>query len=615
LFGSQSSSLEFQVGETNAMGLKEFWRRFFPFFRPYLGKYTIAFALLVMSSLLSLLPAMLLKWIFDNGIKAGKPAMIDQLAVVFILVYVLAGITGRLMDYLHEWTGNRFITSLRSTLLAHLESQPMSFFTSTRLGEIVGRLRVDITRVYGVLVNTMLNAVSEIVQIAGITCFLFYLNWKMASIALCFVLPVIVFFRLTGSRQRRLAMEMRDKDTYLLDFFQDLFSNIHVVKLFNREDYMSEKHRVLSEDLIETGLRTVRYKFFSIFVIGLLATLPGIIILWYGGHQVLRGMLSLGSLVAFYLYVTRLYSPVQSLANRGVEIYAGLASAQRIAEYFDLQPVWQEGPLFQDHKLSSRQIRFEDVCFRYRGRSEDVFVDLTMEIGQGEKVALVGPSGAGKTTVVNLLCRLYDPDTGRILIGGRDTRRIGLTALREAISVVSQDVFLFHDTIEENIRFAAPQATHEQIVGAAQAANLHEFITTLPDGYRTVIGTRGAQLSGGQRQRLALARALLRNASIWILDEFTASLDSPTEAVLYENLAPLLAGKTVIIITHRLSTIRAVDRILVLEGGSLVESGVHEELYLNGGAYRRLFEAQFDASAGILQKSAQINGHVAGAKH
>lgn len=589
------------------MGLREFWRRFFPLFRPYLSKYILAFVLLVISSFLSLLPAILLKWIFDNGIKAGKPAVIDQLVVAFIVVYVLAGITGRLMDYLHEWTGNWFITGLRSTLLAHIESQPMSFFTTTRLGEIVGRLRNDITRVYGVLVNTILNAVSEIVQIAGITCFLFYLNWKMALIAVCFAPPVVIVFRLTGPTQRALAMELRDKDTYLLDFFQDLFSNISVVKLFNRENYMSEKHRVLSEDLIETGLRTVRYKFFSIFAIGLLTTLPGIIILWYGGHQVLKGVLTLGSLVAFYLYVTRLYAPVQSLANRGVEIYAGLASAQRIAEYFDLQPAWTEGPIATPgERLARTDVHFEDVRFRYPGRSEYAVEDLSIEVGHGEKVALVGSSGAGKTTVVHLLCRLYDPDAGRILIGGREIRRISSSALRDAISVVSQDVFLFHDTIEENIRFGLPQASHEEIVAAARAADLHEFVESLPNGYQTVIGTRGAQLSGGQRQRLSLTRALLRHASIWVLDEFTSSLDSQTEAVLYENLRPLLEGKTVIIVTHRLSTIRAVDRIVVMEEGRAVEAGTHEELYLDGGIYRKLFEAQFNTSADILQKSSQL---------
>jgi len=591
------------------MELKEFFRRFFPLFRPYVGKYLIAFTLLVITSLLSLFPAMLLKWIFDNGIKAGNSSTIDRLAIVFILVYVLGGITGRMMDYLHEWTGNWFITSLRSTLLAHIASQPMSFFASTRLGEIVGRLRTDITRVYGVLVNTVLNAVSEIVQIIGITFFLFYLDWRMAVIALCFVPPVLVYFRLTGRRQRELAMDVRDKDTCLLDFFQDLFSNISVVKLFNREGYMAEKHRRQSEELVETGLRAVRYKFVSIFVIGLLSTLPGIIVVWYGGHLVLRGVISLGSLVAFYLYVTRLYTPVQSLANRGVEIYAGLASAQRIAEYLDLQPVWQHGLPTPNERIAPAEIRFENVRFRYPNRQEDAVVDLTMEIGQGETVALVGPSGAGKSTLVNLLCRLYDPIAGKILIGGRDTRRINSVALREAISVVSQEVFLFHDTIEENIRFASPNANREQIITAAQAANLHEFISGLPHGYQTVIGIRGAQLSGGQRQRLALARALLRDANIWVLDEFTALLDSPTEAVLYENLRPLLAGKTVITVTHRLSTIRAVDRILVLEAGRLVEAGSHEELYLKGGAYRQLFEVQFDVSANIMQKSAEKNGH------
>ena len=584
------------------MSLRDFIRRFLPYFKPYAGKYVLAFILLSISSCLTLVPPFLVKSIIDMGIKTHNLTLIHLLAVALIFILVVIGITSRIMDYLHEWAGNWIMCDLRDQLLAHLQLQSMAFFASTRLGEIVGRLRTDVTRVYSVLVNTVLGAVSEIVQIFGIACLLFYLNTGLALIALAFLPLICLILYFTGRRQRELALEVRDRDVLLLDFCQELFANIHVVKLFTREKYMQGKHHHLSAELISAGLRSVRYKFVSIFLIGTLTSLPAILVIWLGSYRVISGALSLGSLFAFYLYVVRFYAPVQSLANRGVEIYAGLASAQRIAEYLDLETAPQKNTLAEQRMEIRGNISFQNVAFCYPNRLANALTDVTLKIEAGEKVAFVGPSGAGKSTVVNLLCRLYDSNHGKILVDGCDVRDFELETLRNGIGVVSQEVFLFNDSIEENIRFGSDHVERAQIVAAAKAAHLHSFIESLPSGYETVIGTRGVKLSGGQRQRLALARMLLRNPRIWVLDEFTASLDSQSEVVLYENIASLVSGKTVIVITHRLSTILLVNRIFVLKEGCLVEQGSHHDLYLLGGVYRQLFEAQLHSAADLATR-------------
>jgi ATP-binding cassette subfamily B protein len=581
------------------MSLKEFLRRFLPYFRPYLKKYILAFILLSVSSLLTLLPPVLVKYIIDTGIHAKNFTLINVVSLALIGTLIIIGLTSRIMDYLHEWAGNWIICDLRDQLLAHMQRQSMAFFASTRLGEIVGRLRTDVTRVYSVLVNTVLGAVSESIQILGIACFLFYLNVRLAAIALMFIPLIWLTMYLTGRRQRVLAMAVRDKDVFLLDFCQELFANIHVVKLFNKEKYMEQKHHRLGEELISAGLRSVRYKFISLFIIGTLTAVPSIVVIWMGSRLVIAGSLTIGSLFAFYLYVVKFYAPVQSLANRGVEIYNGLASAQRIAEYLDLQTAPAEGPVRAHASELSGDISFENIAFCYPNRSSNAITDLNIKIRPGEKIAIVGTSGAGKSTIVNLLCRLYDPDLGKIFVDGCDISQFDLQTLRSSIGVVSQEIFLFNDSIEENIRFGSQEVSQQQVIEAAKAAHLHTFIESLPRGYQTAIGSRGVQLSGGQRQRLALARMLLRNPKIWVLDEFTASLDSQSEEALYENIAPLVATKTVIVITHRLSTILLVQRIFVLQEGRVVEQGSHHDLYFKDGVYKRLFEAQLNTVADI----------------
>jgi ATP-binding cassette, subfamily B, bacterial len=568
-------------------------KRFLPFTRPYYKKYALAILLLITTSLLSLLPPYLLKFIIDDAIKNGQAHLLNLITLVMAGSIIAAGTSRGVMEYIHEWVSARFIFDLRRHLFNHIQKQSMDFFSTVKVGDILGRLRVDITAVYGVLVNTLLGAVSEVVQIVGIAFVLFYLDVKLALIATVFIPPLYVILTYTGKRLRQLSLITRDKDVGLLDFFQERIANINVIKIFHRERHEDRRHTELSEDFIQATLERLRYKFTSMFLIGILTSLASVVVLWYGGHLVINGALSFGSLIAFYLYVVRLYGPIQSLTNRGIEVYNSMASADRLIEYLDLKPTVRESERAVRLGNVRGEIHFQNVSFTYPKSPKPVVKDLTLEIPAGQKVALVGSSGAGKTTLVNLLCRLYEVDSGSISVDGHDIRDLAFESLYDSLGVVSQDTFLFNSTIEENIRFGRVDAAHEEVVEAAKKAHLHDFIISLPAGYSTIVGSRGMKLSGGQRQRLAIARMLLKDAKIWILDEFTSSLDSSSESIVYQNLESLLQNKTTLIIAHRFSTILSADRVVVINDGRIIETGTHADLYRLDGLYRKLFDTQF----------------------
>lgn len=575
---------------------------FLPFARPYFRKYIAAIALLIVTIGLSLLPPLLLKLVIDQGIRARNIHSLNLVVVYLAGILVAMGLLRGLMDYIHEWVSAWVIFAIRAHLFARIQEQSLEFFFSHKVGDMLARLRTDVAAVYGVMLNTLLGGLGEAIQIIGIAGFMFYLNYRLAIIALLFIPPLVWVLNTTGSRIRSLSLELRDKDTMLLEFFHEILSNIHAVKLYSREEYTQKSHAHTSEVVIDASLRRLRYKFLSIFLIGTLTGLSPIVFIWYGGHQVIDGTLSFGSFIAVYLYATRLYAPIQSLSNRGIEIYNGLASAQRIAEYLRLRRTIMEPehPLYLSDATGG--ITFRDVSFRYPGTHDDVITGMDVSIPPGEKIAVVGLSGAGKTTLVNLLCRLYDVNAGAILLDGHDVRTLSLKSLRESIGVVSQELFLFNDSIMENIRFARPQATDAEVVAAAKAAQLHEFIETLPQLYHTVVGSRGLKLSGGQRQRISLARVILKDSPIWVLDEFTSALDSQTESLIYENIAPLMRGKTAITIAHRLSTVMLADRIVVMQKGQPPIIGTHDALFAANGVYRELFNAQVDPSSAISRR-------------
>lgn len=568
-------------------------KRFIPFTRPYLKKYLFAIVLLIITSVISLLPPLLLKMIIDRVLGEGRVGLLNLIVLGMAAVIIVTNVTKGVMEYLHEWVSAHFIADLRRHFFNHIQRQSMDFFSSVKIGEILGVLRVDITSIYGIIVNTFLGALSEIIQVIGITAILFYLNVELALIAVLFIPALYAVMMWTGKRLRVLSRATRDKDVALLEFFQEKISNASIIKLFHREQHEDQNHRRLSADHIDTSLRRLRYKFSSMFVVGTLTGLASIIVIWYGGYKVVQNVLSGGSLIAFYLYTVRLYGPIQSLANRGIEIYNGMASADRLIEYLDLEPTVRECARPVRLGEVKGEICFDDVTFKYPNTSSPVVKALNLTIRPGQKVALVGSSGAGKTTLVNLLCRLYDVDAGSIRIDGHDIRQLEFKSLYQSIGVVSQDTFLFNSTIEDNIKFGRVDATYEEMVEAAKKAHLHEFVMRLDRGYQTVVGSRGMKLSGGQRQRLALARMILKDAKIWVLDEFTSSLDSRSEAVVYENIEPLLRHKTTLIIAHRFSTILSADQVVVLQNGCVIEMGSHADLYQQDGVYRKLFDTQF----------------------
>lgn len=569
---------------------------FYPFFQPYFRKYLAATILLVASVGLSLLPPLLFKVIIDDGIKAANLHSLNLVAIYLIAALLLMGLMRGIMDYIHEWVSAWLIYSIRAHVFAKIQEQSLEFFFSHKVGDMLARLRTDVAAVYSVMVNTFLGAISEIIQIVGIAGFMFYLNYKLATLALLFIPLLWLILKITGGKMRQLSLELRDKDSMLLDFFHEVLSNIHIIKLYSREEYTQNSHRQSSKVVIDASLRRLRYKFLSIFLIGTLTGLAPIIFVWHGGHQIIQGTLSFGAFIAFYLYATRFYAPIQSLANRSVDISSGLASAQRIAEYLRLPRTIMdpEHPVHLEKVTGA--ITFDAVSFRYPGSVQDTINSLTLHILPGEKIAVVGPSGVGKTTLISLLCRLYDVNHGSIQVDGHDIRSVSLKSLRNSIGVVSQELFLFNDSIIENIRFARPEATDAEILSAAKAAQLHDFIESLPSGYHTLVGSRGLKLSGGQRQRIALARAIVKDAPIWILDEFTSSLDSQTESLIFQNLAPLLCGRTTITVAHRLSTVMLADRIVVLQSGQPLVTGTHRKLFANHELYRDLFEAQVSSS-------------------
>lgn len=571
-------------------------RKVWPFFRVFLAKYSFAIVLLVITGLLSLAPPYLVKVLIDSGVRTGKFGIVSLISALLLLCTIVAGLARGVMDYIHEWVSANFITALRAELFLKVLKQPVSFFSSVKTGDILSRLRSDTTAVYSVLVNTLIGALGELIQILGTVGFLLYLNWRLALVALSFIPLLHLTFIRYGRPLRRMALAIRDKDVSLLDFLQERINNVQLVKLYHGEQCELNRHAKLSAELISIILASVKARFVSIFLIGFLTSAAGILVLWYGGYTVLHGGLSVGALFAFYLYTAKLYGPLQSLTNRTVEIYSSLASVQRIAEFLDLRPSIIE--VAQPKALQGPVIghlTFRNVAFRYGPSSNPVLSKLNMTIYPGQKLALVGASGAGKTTLINLVARLYDVEDGSIELDGIDIRDLKFQELYNSIAVVPQETFLFDATIEENIRYGKEGATLDEIMEAARMVQLHDFITALPDGYDTVIGPRGSLLSGGQRQRLALARVVLKNAPIWLLDEFTTALDSHSELAVQESLHPLLSQKTSIIIAHRHSTIKVADVVAVLDDGVIKEMGSHQELYGRQGQYRKLFDTQLIA--------------------
>lgn len=522
-----------------------------------------------------------------------------------LVVFALKGICDYIGNYLVNYVGLNAITDLRQRVFDHVLKQDTSFFEANSTGKLMSSVMNDIEKIQVAISHMLADWLRQTFSAIGLLAVLIRHDWKLALFSLTVLPFVMIPTARLGKRIRRTTRSAQDDAAQLNHILQEAISGQQVVRSFNAEAVESSRFRAAATLLRKSNLHYVAQQALPSPVIEFLGACTIVGLIGYARTQIQAGQMTAGEFTSFVIALLMLYEPVKRLTGIHNIFQQATGSAQRVFEYLDQEPRVADAPGAKTLPGFAREIRFDQVSFRYplsAAEQPDVLKGLDLTVAAGEVIALVGPSGAGKTTIASLLPRLYDPTGGRILMDGNDLRELTLTSVRDQISIVAQDTFLFDDTVASNIRYGRPSATMAEVEAAARTALADEFIARMPQGYDTRIGERGLKLSGGQRQRLAIARAVLHNAPILILDEATSHLDAESEVLVQRALGNLMAERTVIVIAHRLSTIRRANRILVLERGVVVQSGTHEQLLAEGGLYGRLHELQFQES-GTLDNS------------
>lgn len=571
-------------------------RRLLHYLRPYWRVLTVTTLLVFLNTGIGLLPPLFQRAIVDDVIGQRRTDLLLPLVGGLLVVYALSGVTEFGDQFLRHTVGERILYDLRVRLYDHLQRLSLSFFERTSTGELMSRVSNDVNALEQFITHgTILTAVA-FVRLFGATMVLLALEWRLALISLLPVPLIAIGLRIFNRRARPIYRKVRDRLGDINARLQDDLAGIRVIQAFGQEDSELERFRSVSATYL--GERVASIRMWSSFfpALGFLSNLGAVLVLGAGASMVVQGQLTLGTLVAFISYIVSFYEPIRRLTDIDNILQQAAAAGDRIFELLDETPDVQDAPGAVALERVEGAVQFENVSFHY-GDGEEVLHDVAFSVQPGESVALVGPSGAGKTSIANLLCRFYDPTAGRVLVDGQDLREMQLRSLRDHVAVVLQDTFLFNGTVRRNLMYGKPDATEDELVAAAKAAFAHDFIMEMPEGYDTEIGERGVKMSGGQRQRLALARAILADPRILILDEATSSVDAEAEYLIQQALEEVLKGRTALIIAHRLSTIRNADKIIALEGGRIREVGSHQELLAANGLYRQLYQRQVELAA------------------
>ena len=570
------------------------WKRLGSFFLPYWKQEALTLICILVGSILGLLPPLFAKWLIDDAIPQHSMGLVGYNVAGMVVSAIASGVIGVYQGYLNSLVGEGIMRDIRTTLVSHLHLMPLSFFTGTKTGEIMNRVSNDVDNIDNVVTGTLVTIVTNIATMVTTVLTIFILDWRLALVSLAIIPLMIVPLSPVGRRMYDIRKATRKKRDEIESITQETLSisGITLIKSFVREPFERARFYRTGTELMTLEIRLAMVgRWFMASINAMIIIGPALV--WLAGAWLaINGGVTVGTIVAFVGYLGRLYTPASALAGVQVQVVSALAVFERIFNYLDMKPEGEEKPNAIVLKNVDGDVRFDDVYFNY---SEDrtALDGVSFHIEPGQMAAFVGPSGAGKTTITQLVPRFYDPQRGSVRIDGTDVRDVTLASLRENIGIVTQETYLFHDTIAANLRYARQDATDEQMIAAAKAANIHDFITAQPLGFDTVVGERGHKLSGGERQRLAIARVLLKNPCILILDEATSALDSNNEALIQAALVPLMQGRTSLVIAHRLSTILNADVIFVVENGRIVESGNHQNLLAREGAYADLYFRQF----------------------